>query len=255
VDYDPADNAAKSYDAAIEALRERLLSFRREIVVDSTLYLGDCKLLLPLLPLVDAIVTDPPYGIDYGRAGGFSASHGWGQWREKVTWDAERPERAIFDLMLRQSKEQIIWGGNYFTDYLPPTMQWLVWDKGQRDFSLADCEFAWSSQERAARVFNFARGKANQDGKEHPTQKPVELMKWCLSLLPKAKVILDPFMGAGSTGVAAARMGRKFIGIEMDEGYFNAACLRIAGAYAQPDLLVEAEAKAEQLDMLLGSAS
>jgi DNA modification methylase len=245
-DYDANDNAAKSYDVAIEALRERLLSFRREIVVDSTLYLGDCRLLLPLLPVVDAVVTDPPYGIKAGREKPHSG------WRDYgiSDWDIERPDRAIFDLMLRQSKDQIIWGGNYFTDYLPPTMQWLVWDKGQRDFSLADCEFAWSSQERAARVFNFSRGKALLDGKEHPTQKPVELMKWCLSLLPKARTILDPFMGSGTTGVAAARLGRKFIGIEMDEGYFNAACLRIAGAYAQPDLLVEAEAKAEQLDML-----
>src|SRR6185369_11549584 len=106
-----------------------------------TLYLGDCREILPTLGKVDAVVTDPPYGIDFGRAGGFVASHGWGQWREKVEWDKERPPQHLFDLIREQSERQIIWGGNYFTDYLPPTMQWLVWDKAQREFSLADCEF------------------------------------------------------------------------------------------------------------------
>lgn len=118
-----------------------------------TLYLGDCREILPTFGNVDAVVTDPPYGIDFGNAGSFVASHGWGQWRENVEWDSSRPERAIFDLMLSCSSKQIIWGGNYFTDYLPPTMQWLVWDKAQRGFSLADCEFAWSSQWAASRIF------------------------------------------------------------------------------------------------------
>ena len=180
---------------------------RVEKIGDATLYLGDCREVLPTLGKVDAVVTDPPYGIDYGRAGGFSASHGWGQWRENVDWDRDRPERGVFDAMRACSKDQIIWGGNYFTDLLPPTMQWLVWDKGQRDFSLADCEFAWSSQQKAARVFTYSRGKALQDGKAHPTQKPVQLMAWCLGFVPKAKSILDPFMGSGTTGVAAVGGG------------------------------------------------
>src|SRR5690606_31081311 len=98
---------------------------------------------------------------------------------------------------LAAGNEQIIWGGNYFTDLLPPTMQWLVWDKGQRDFSLADCEFAWSSQRRAARIFDYPRALALQDGKVHPTQKPVALMKWCIDQLPKADTILDCFLGSG----------------------------------------------------------
>lgn len=147
------------------------------IIGNATLYCGDCMDILPMLDKVDAVITDPPYGIDYGRSGGFSASHGWGQWRENVEWDAQRPPRDIFEAMLICSKDQIIWGGNYFTDLLPPTMQWLVWDKGQRDFSLADCEFAWSSQQKAARIFNYARGKAVLDGKEHPTQKPIAGVK------------------------------------------------------------------------------
>ncbi len=183
-----------------------------------------------------SVLTDPPYGIDFGRSGGFNATHGWGPWREQVAWDAERPEKAIFDIILACSREQIIWGGNYFTDYLPPTMQWLVWDKGQRDFSLADCEFAWSSQYKAARIFNYGRGKAVQDGKEHPTQKPLQLMQWCLGFLPEKDTILDPFMGSGTTGVACAKLGRKFIGIEIEPKYFDIACKRVQAAVDEPRL-------------------
>lgn len=203
---------------------------------DCTLYLGDCLKILPSLGVYDAVVTDPPYGIDYGKQGSFSASHGWGPWRENVSWDTERPSREIFDLMREHSKSQIIWGGNYFTDYLPPTMQWLVWDKGQRGFSLADGEFAWSSQQKAARIFDYARAKAMRDGKEHPTQKPVELMRWCLGHLKGAKTVLDPFMGSGTTGVACIREGRTFTGIEKHEPYFDVARRRIEDALSQPDM-------------------
>jgi len=137
------------------------------------------------------------------------------------------------------SRHQIIWGGNYFTDFLPPTMHWLMWDKGQRDFSLADFEMAWGSQQRAARIFNYARAKALKDGKQHPTQKPVELMEWCINELPKDKsVILDPFMGSGTTLVACAKMGRAGIGIEINPDYFEIACDRVSKAYAEPDLFV-----------------
>lgn len=224
---------------------------RVEHIGDATLYLGDCRDILPTLGTVDACVTDPPYGIDYGRAGGFSAAHGWGQWRENVSWDQDRPPADIFAAMIGVSRHQIIWGGNYFTDYLPPSMQWLIWDKGQRDFSLADFEMAWSSQNKAARIINYPRAKALQDGKEHPTQKPVEVMKWCIEMLPSnVQTILDPFMGSGTTGVACAKLGRKFIGIEIDEDYFNIACERIRKAYAQPDLFISRPAPAGQEVML-----
>lgn len=222
---------------------------RVEIIGDARLILGDCREVLESIGHVDAVVTDPPYGIDYGLAGGFSASHGWGQWGENVAWDAERPAKEIFDAMRACSKHQIIWGGNYFTDLLPPTMQWLVWDKGQRDFSLADCEFAWSSQNKAARIMNYGRGKARLDGKEHPTQKPVQVMQWCLGFVPDSQTICDPFMGAGTTGVAAMALQRKFIGIEIDETYFDVACRRIAEAWSQPRLFAEPFLKAEQLGL------
>ena len=225
------------------------MKHRVEIIGDARLILGDCREVLETIGAVDAIVTDPPYGIDYGLAGGFSASHGWGQCRENVAWDAERPAKEIFDAMRACSKHQIIWGGNYFTDLLPPTMQWLVWDKGQRDFSLADCEFAWSSQNKAARIMNYGRGKARLDGKEHPTQKPVQVMQWCLGFVPDSQIICDPFMGAGTTGVAAMALQRKFIGIEIDETYFDVACRRIAEAWSQPRLFAEPIAKPVQPSM------
>lgn len=212
-----------------------------------TCILGDCMEVLPTLGRVDAVVTDPPYGIDYGRAGGFSASHGWGPWREKCGWDVERPARAIFEAMLACSKHQIIWGGNYFTDYLPPSSHWLIWDKGQRSFSLADFEMAWGSQKRAARMIDYPRGRAVLDGKEHPTQKPLQVMKVCIEQLPDdCRAILDPFMGSGTTGVAAVNLGRRFIGIEIDEHYFDIACRRISEALKQPDMFIERPAPSKQ---------
>jgi len=218
---------------------------RKEVIGDCVLYLGDCLDVMPLLDKVDAVVTDPPYGIgadNHAR----NKSNGWTQWK-KGGWDNYRPDKSIFDLMLNASNEQIIWGGNYFTDFLPPTMRWLIWDKGQRDFSLADFEMAWCSQQKAARIFNYPRAKALQDGKQHPTQKPVDLMEWCINHLPKdTQTILDPFMGSGTTGVACAKMGRKFIGIELDEDYFNIACERIREAYKQPDLFIEAPEELKQ---------
>lgn len=223
---------------------------RIETIGDATLYLADCHSVVPTLGKVDAVLTDPPYGIDYGRAGGFSALHGWGPWRENVTWDKERPGREIFDMMRDCSREQIIWGGNYFTDYLPPTMQWLIWDKGQRDFSLADAEMAWSSQNKATRILTLPRAVARLDGKEHPTQKPLGLMQWCLGFLPDAETILDCFAGVGTTGVACAHLSRRFIGIELDPGHFETACRRIEQAYRQPRLFAEPAPKPQQMALV-----
>jgi site-specific DNA-methyltransferase (adenine-specific) len=139
--------------------------------------------------------------------------------------------------MLQLSKTVVIWGGNYFTDYLPPSSQWLVWDKGQRDFSLADCELAWCSQPKAARVLTYARAAALQENGLHPTQKPIEVMRWCIRLTTcPGDTILDPFMGSGTTGVACRMEGRKFIGVEIDPHYYAIAEKRIANA--QPPLLL-----------------
>jgi len=191
-----------------------------------------------------SLLTDPPYGIEYSKLmkgnGDGNGGLGRNRWKhyEDFDWDNQRPERGLFELMLEATDNQIIWGGNYFTDFLPPTMQWLVWDKGQRDFSLADCEFAWSSQRKAARIFTYTRSQALQDGRVHPTQKPIALMKWCLGHLPHGETILDPFMGSGTTGVAAVHMGRKFIGIEREPKYFDIACKRIEDAQRQGDMFI-----------------
>ena len=220
-----------------------------EHIGNATLYLGDCREILPALGKVDAVITDPPYGIDFGKAGGFVASHGWGQWREKVEWDVSQPPRETFDLILSISTHQIIWGGNYFTDYLPPTMQWLIWDKAQRGFSLSDFELAWSSKWQASRIFQYGRGNEkgfapkSKEQKEfiscHPTQKPVEVMKWCLGFVDDAKQVLDPFMGSGTTGVACIKSGKQFIGIEREQNYFDIACRRLYEALRQPDMFIE----------------
>lgn len=198
---------------------------------DATLYCGDCVEVLPTLPKVDAVITDPPYGIGADAHQG-KAENGWRQYGPGG-WDSKRPEKEVIVACVNKGSVSIIWGGNYFSDVLPTSMQWLVWDKGQRGFSLADCELAWSSQNKAARVFTYSRAQALQDGKEHPTQKPLALMKWCVEQAGNPQTILDPFMGSGTTGVAALQMGRKFIGIEREPKYFDIACRRIEQAVAQ----------------------
>jgi DNA modification methylase len=130
-------------------------------------------------------------------------------------------------------------------------MRWLIWDKGQRDFSLADFEMAWTSQNKASRIFNYARSKAIQDVKKHPTQKPIALMEWCLGFLPESKTILDPFMGSGTTGVACMNLDRHFIGIEKDPEYFEIACKRISDAESQGNLFGRERTKPEQVEMPL----
>jgi DNA modification methylase len=212
---------------------------KEERIGGQRLILGDCMSVMPLLGRFDAVVTDPPYGIDYGgMIEKTQERFGWRKFK-KQEWDADRPASEVFTAILDTSDDQIIWGGNYFADLLPPTMRWLSWDKGQRDFSLADFELAWTSQQKAARAFNYARAKALGDGKQHPTQKPVALMEWCLGFLPNAQTILDPFMGSGTTLVACQRLGRNGTGIELDPEYFEIACKRVDEATRQADLFVE----------------
>jgi DNA modification methylase len=164
----------------------------------------------------DLLLTDPPYGINADRQ--HFEGHGW-VLREKTEWDKERPSREAIENARAMASEQIVWGGNYFTDYLPPSMGWLVWDKGQRDFSLADCELAWRSERKAARVFTYARAKSNREERHHPTQKPVGLMAWCVEQSNDAKTIYDPFLGSGTTLIAAEQLGRKCYGMEISPQY------------------------------------
>jgi DNA modification methylase len=151
-----------------------------------TLYHADCRNVLPCLDVIDVIdvlLTDPPYNIKVDRCGGhMPAKKEKETWRHygDTNWDHSRPPASIFTLMLERTWEQIIWAGNYRSDYLRPFMRWLFWDQSQQNFALADREFAWNNQRKAARIYSFSRSKALQDGKVHPIQKPLTLMEWCL---------------------------------------------------------------------------
>jgi DNA modification methylase len=211
---------------------------RVEQIGDCTLYLGDCLEIMPTLGPVDAVVTDPPYGLGKDGQKLTTGGHGGRKAHEFKGWDACRPSRDLFDALRAASTDQVIWGGNYFADMLPATGKWLVWDKGQR-ISQSDGELAYTSRPGALRIFTQNRVALLIEGAQHPTQKPIEIMVWSVQQLPDARTILDPFMGSGTTGVACAKLGRSFIGIEIDEGYFNIACERIRKAYDQPDMFVE----------------
>jgi DNA modification methylase len=205
----------------------------------TTLYLGDCEEILPELPVVDALVTDPPYGIErFKKKGRFIPEGG-------LTWD-RKPNQEIFDLMISISKNQIIWGSNNFN--LPPSEYFLVWDKRQTVENFASAELAYTNIKVPAKVFRLSIHEHNKTQKSHPTQKPIALMEWCLGFLPKAEVILDPFMGSGTTGVAAVNLGRRFIGIEREEEYFEVALRRIEEAEKQGSLFSqESVPQSEQL--------
>jgi len=220
---------------------------RHERIGDCDLYLGDCMSIMPWLGRFDACVTDPPYGI--GESGGkFRGRQGGGhRVLPKKTWDQERPRARAFYLMLILSDAQIIWGGNYFSDMLPASRCWLYWEK-KMGGDFADGELAFTSLDRTLRQFTLCN---KMPGKQHPTQKPVALMRWCLGFLPKAETILDPFMGSGTTGVACVQLGRRFTGIELDPDYFEIACRRIEAAVAEPRLaLPEPEQKPMQETLL-----
>jgi site-specific DNA-methyltransferase (adenine-specific)/modification methylase len=206
---------------------------REEVIGRARLLLGDCRDILPSLERVDLVCTDPPYGIGEARnknasRSALAQSHDYGV----SDWDDKPPEPELIAEIREKGKWQIVFGGNYFE--LPPTRCWLVWDKlnGANDF--ADCELAWTNLQKAVRRIAYRwhgmiREKGAQRG-DHPTQKPLEVMRWCIGHAPDAETILDPFMGSGTTGVAAVQMGRAFIGIEREERYFEAAVRRIREA-------------------------
>lgn len=214
--------------------------YRKEVIGDCELYLGDCLELLPTLGKFDAVVTDPPYGINYNPSGGNGAAKR-GKFARIVG------DSAPFDPSPWLAFPNVIlWGANHYADRLPARPSWLVWYKkdGVDGCEFADCEIAWSSLGHVARVFNhqwhgMLRDSERGEQRVHPTQKPVEVMRWCIEQLPKGTAhILDPFMGSGTTGVACVKLGRKFTGIEIDPHYFEVACERIRKAYAQPDFFI-----------------
>lgn len=218
---------------------------RKEVIGDCTLYLGDCRDVLSTLGPVDAVVTDPPYGIDFTQRTTGAKIHG----------DDQDFDPAPF---LALTDECLFWGAENFAQRLPRG-RWLVWIKRAVEMaapkSYGDCEIAWLSTPGCVKAMRHISDGCIRQGAEHgivrqhPSQKPIAIMDWCLTFI-SGETILDPFMGSGTTGMACARSGRRFVGIEIDPDHFNVACLRIATAYAQPDLFVEAPPKATQLNLL-----
>jgi site-specific DNA-methyltransferase (adenine-specific) len=183
------------------------------------IYHGDCREVLAGLPIADLVLTDPPYGI-------YASGGTWGR-KFNFQWDRE-VFRGI-ETVMRAGKNQIIWGGNYYP--LPPSRGWLVWWKRDSVPSVADVELAWTSYDMNARLINHTIA-ATRESKEldfHPTTKPEAVMRWSLLQAPATVgTILDPFMGSGTTLVASKRLGRKAIGIELEEKYCEIAAKRLA---------------------------
>ena len=208
---------------------------RVEVIGAATLYLGDCRDVLPKLGKVDAVVTDPPYGIGFAgqptkwqRRAGMTPR----DWDDTVALD--------LDAMIAPGAIKVVWGGNYYP--LPLSRGWLSWFKPDAPPSMASFELAWTNLDRNARQIVCSIGETNAERVGHPTQKPLRVMRWTLDQIGQPNVILDPFMGSGTTGVAAVQMGRKFIGIERDPGYFDIACRRIEQAQRQSDMFIESAA-------------
>lgn len=222
-----------------------------------TLYLGDCRDILPTLGKVDAVVTDPPYGIGYSHGGndGKNSRHSLGSARTNT--DTIYGDDTAFDPVhiIATNARCIMFGADHYFPRLPDGGMFHVWDKdpkGRMSWdSFSDAELFWTSWTRSRTCFRYLWKGLCQEGRGerrfHPTAKPVALMKWCIGFFPTAELIVDPYMGSGTTGVAAVQLGRKFIGIEIDEKYFDISCLRVSEALKQPDLFIERPSRAKPI--------
>lgn len=212
----------------------------KQEIGNSTVILGDCVDILPILGKFDAVVTDPPYGI--GEARKNNASRGKLAIAKDYgvsDWDDQPITKESVDLLRNISKWQIIFGGNYFD--LPPTKCWLIWDKENGASDFADAELAWTNLDKAVRLKRYMWNgmlRANKEPRgDHPTQKPVGIMEWVISHLPSTvNTIIDPYMGSGTTGVACMNLEKRFVGIERERKYFDIACKRLENAQRQERL-------------------
>lgn len=192
---------------------------------------------------VDLVLTDPPYGIgadlNAHKNGIKCRKNGFREYK-KTDWDSFTPTKEYFNEIFRISKNQIIWGGNYFqTKIQKDSMCWLFWDKGQRNFSFADGELAWTSFDSAVRAFSLSRGTFLQENRFHATQKPVKLFEWCLFNYSKENdLILDCFSGSGTTAIACHNLKRNFICIEKDKEYFDKSVIRYNNHISQLRLAI-----------------
>lgn len=208
-----------------------------------TIINADCMDVLKQLPdkCVDLVLTDPPYGI----GNKFTSEYGLQVQKSKrgsFDWNDKIPDKEVFDEIIRVSKNQIIFGGNYYTEYLKPTKAWLVWDKiGQYDLKnpFSDCELAWTSFKNPVRKYTFVNmgfisGKDEKGKRIHPTQKPLQLFQAILEDFSKpGDIVLDCFSGSGTTAVACHNLGRHFICVEKDPDHRAASVKRLEEARRQ----------------------
>jgi site-specific DNA-methyltransferase (adenine-specific)/modification methylase len=230
---------------------QSMTAIRKEVQIgDCRLLLGDCLEILPTLGKVDAVVSDVPYGNkhsgDSSRFSGGNTRRGKGSTHGAIVGDGKPFDPSH---LIGVGEHQIIFGANYFPQHLQPGSL-LIWAKRRPaayGSFLSDGEVAWFSKGRGIYMMEhiFAGSSPALEWTDdayatsaHPFQKPIAVMEWCLGFVPGGGIIFDPYMGSGTTGVACARNGRPFVGIEIDEGCFDIACERIRKAYAQPDMFV-----------------
>jgi len=217
------------------------VSYQQKVTIgDAVLYQGDCALILPTLGKVDAVITDPPYGLGKKLSGGT-----WGATPELLKWDVAPPTVDFLLSLVGLSPIAVFWGGNYYG--LPPTRCWLVWDKQNAVPTMADCELAWTSLDANTKRMSRPVGRVENG---HPSEKPLDLMAWTLRTVKASGTVFDPYMGSGTTGVACVNAGLPFIGIEREERYFKIACERIEQAHAQGQLFAPERPKQEQEALL-----
>jgi site-specific DNA-methyltransferase (adenine-specific) len=206
---------------------------------NSRVYLMDCMEAMKGFPdgYFDLAVVDPPYGIGKDGQKQNTSKHGGRRAKEFKGWDNSIPSEDYFIELFRVSKNQVVWGGNYFTRYLPSSMGWIFWDKGQRICN-SDGELAFTSFHRALRVYECNRVHITQHGDTaHPTQKPVKLYEWIyMNYLPNGGKVLDTHLGSQSSRLAAHQHGLDFTGCELDAEYFEQGCKRFDNYLSQPTL-------------------
>jgi site-specific DNA-methyltransferase (adenine-specific) len=236
------------------------MTVRVEHIGDATLYLADCREVVSSV-VADAVISDPPYGMDYDtdsrRFSGSAIRRGKGRSDRTIAGDDAEFDPAPW---LRFS-EVILWGANHYAQKLPvgSTLVWLKRYQEHYGSFLSDAEIGWQrggvgvyamhAPDSNGRRLMESNGNAFGGETAHPFLKPIALMQWCVERT-KGHRILDPFMGSGTTGVAALRLGRQFIGIESEGRWFDVACRRIEAAARQPEHYVEKARQAEQASLI-----
>jgi len=245
------------------------LTYIQKVVIgNATLYQGEVLQVLPLVPVADLVIADPPYGIGESkkrntnrahnvpvcaknRKGTFVPSTDYGDF----DWDKNPPTAEEVEATIAAGTNCIIWGANHIG--MPPASKWLCWDKlNSGDF--ADCELAWSNLPGAVRIFRhmwngFLRDSESGSPRVHPTQKPIALMGWCIEQAGTPESIGEPWMGSAPAGCAAMSLGLSYWGIERDSRNFDIACKRIEQAHAQGQLFAPVAPKPEQALLCLAT--